>query len=65
MSAKFRWQRVVFADDCEECSCCGEPWCATCGAHYADCQCPGPTQEDAYEYRVDRHGVVSARKRDA
>ena len=44
------WQRVKFAHDCSECECCGEPWCDECGCHYDECRCPGPTQDDVYEY---------------
>jgi site-specific DNA-cytosine methylase len=37
---------IVFASDCEECECCGEPICPRCNDHYADCPCPGPNSED-------------------
>lgn len=52
------WKKVVFAADCQ-CSCgepscageCGCPLvCAECGGDYADCGCPGPTQ-DGIEYQ--------------
>ena len=36
---------VVFAHDCEPCEMCGEPVCAKCNDHYADCECPGPHSE--------------------
>ena len=36
---------VKFADECEECPDCGEPWCTECEEHYADCSCPGPMSE--------------------
>lgn len=54
------WRRVAFASDCRECKCCGEPWCDVCDRHYADCECPGPNQEDEYEYR-EVGGVLEAR----
>lgn len=59
--AALDWQKVVFAGDCLECENCGEPFCDQCGQHYADCACPGPTQDDEFEYReVD--GVMEARR---
>jgi len=36
---------VKFADECEACPDCGEPWCAECGCHYAECRHPGPMSE--------------------
>ncbi|MBY6093837.1 hypothetical protein [Ferrimonas balearica] len=41
------WRLVVFADECDE-------WgnCPICEIDYADCDCPGPTQEDEYEYQT-------------
>jgi hypothetical protein len=39
------WKLVVFADMCEPCDCCGEPICHVCDEHYAECDCPGPTQD--------------------
>lgn len=56
------WQRVVFAHDCAECEMCEEPVCPFCMDHYADCECPGPHQEDEFEYReINNH--LEARKR--
>jgi hypothetical protein len=46
------WRKVVYAADCEPCDMCEEPICPHCGGeHYADCECPGPHQDDEYEYR--------------
>jgi hypothetical protein len=56
------WRRVVFASDCVECECCGEPFCLHCSEHYADCECPGPTQDDLYDYQ-ERDGVMLATKK--
>jgi len=39
-------KKVVFASDCPECECCGEPWCKVCDDHYADCSCPGPDSDE-------------------
>jgi hypothetical protein len=44
MKNKF-WQRVAFAADCDE---AGN--CPVCKIDYAECKCPGPTQ-DGYEYK--------------
>ena len=44
------WKRVVHAAECDECDMCGEPICWICEEHYADCDCPGPMQEDEYRY---------------
>lgn len=41
-----RAEGVVFAHDCPPCKDCGEPWCNAHRAHYADCPCVGPTQEE-------------------
>jgi hypothetical protein len=31
---------------------CGDPICPVCEEHYAECECPGPTQCDEYEYKL-------------
>jgi len=54
------WRRVVFAADCPPCPDCDEPFCEVCETHYADCECPGPTQDDEYEYKIFA-GVLCAR----
>jgi len=46
------WIPVKFAHDCVECKTCGEPWCKEHQLHYADCPCPGPHQEDEFEYKT-------------
>jgi hypothetical protein len=48
------------ADDCDECPECGEPVCPQCEYHYANCDCPGPTQDDEFEYEI-RDGELMAR----
>lgn len=55
------WKRVVFASDCRACEDCGEPVCPVCEVHYSECECPGPTQDDEYEYREEKH-ILMARK---
>ena len=55
------WQKVIHAHDCFPCELCGEPVCPSCKVHYADCSCPGPTQDEEYAYKtID--GVEHARR---
>lgn len=49
-------KKVKYACECIPCKLCGEPWCADCGDHYADCECPGPHSEGVVE--VDGELVV-------
>ena len=44
--------KVKYADDCEPCEHCGEPWCAECMEHYAVCACVGPCEEGEFTYLV-------------
>ena len=47
------WKKVVFADECiyEDWDDDREmPICPECEIEYAECKCPGPTQDDIYEY---------------
>ena len=55
MTAK--WVEVVFSADCDE-----DGNCPKCGIDYADCECPGPTQDDIYDYKEVR-GVMYARRK--
>lgn len=57
-----QWRLVVFADDCDPCYCCGEPTCPVCDIHYADCDCPGPCEDDLYEYQETDCGLLLARR---
>lgn len=50
------WRRVVFSGECD-----ADGNCPICEIDFADCDCPGPTQEDEYEYR-ERGFVLMARK---
>lgn len=61
------WIKVVFSHECHfedwdtdmEC-----PTCPQCNGNYGECPCPGPHQEDEYEYKfVD--GVMFAKKKEA
>ncbi len=48
------WKLVVFSADCDE-----DGNCPVCDIDFADCECPGPTQ-DGYEYE-EHDGVLFAR----
>jgi hypothetical protein len=65
MASKKKWVKVIFAADCIYDDSDTEheyPVCPVCGIDYADCSCPGPTQDDEYEYKeVD--GVMYAREK--
>lgn len=54
------WHKVMGAADMLECEDCGEPFCPECNAHYADCNCIGPT-EDEVEFK-DVDGVLFGTK---
>lgn len=47
------WSKVMSAADMVECEGCGEPFCPECNAHYADCECIGPTEDDVTTKEVD------------
>lgn len=50
------WVKVVFAADCDE-----DGNCPVCDIDYADCKCPGPTQDDLYEYEESHDGTLWAK----
>lgn len=50
------WQRVVFAGECDE-----DGNCSVYGIDYAACGCPGPTQDDEFEYS-EQDGIMFARR---
>ena len=57
------WQKVIFAGDCDPCDMCGEPVCPVCSMHYAECPCPGPHEDEIFDYKeVDQ--ILYARIRD-
>ena len=61
-TASDEWIKVVYAFECPPCEMCGEPVCPNCDEHYAECECPGPTQDDIYEYKKGDDGELYARK---
>lgn len=57
------WQEVIFAENLPMCVFCEEePHCPEHQTHFADCPCPGPMQDEEYEYE-ERAGVLYARRR--
>lgn len=50
------WIKVVFAYECDE-----QGNCPNCGIDYADCPCPGPCQDDLYEYIEVDGGLFAMR----
>lgn len=56
------WVPVVFAHQLPPCELCGEPWCPQCENHYSGCECPGPTQDDEYEYCIVSNVLIARRK---
>lgn len=57
------WVMVSFAGECEEDE-FGEPSiCSICGDFYDACACPGPTQEDEFDYCEDEYGELWAKKK--
>lgn len=49
------WIRVIFASECDE-----DGNCPVCEIDYADCPCPGPCQEEEFEYLETEDGVLWA-----
>ena len=47
------WSLVKCAVDCVPCPDCGEPYCEEHDKHYADCDCIGPTMDEATYRRVE------------
>lgn len=60
--ASNQWMKVRLAAELPECELCGEPFCRRHRMHFADCDCPGPDQDDTHEYQ-ERRGVLYARKK--
>jgi len=50
------WQMVRSSGFMEDCEDCGEPYCVLHDKHYADCECLGPTEDDATYKAI--HGVM-------
>ncbi len=59
---RYKWQKIVFADELKPCDCCEEPWCEKHNDHYADCDCLGPTMDDEVEYK-EKDGILYGRRK--
>lgn len=55
------WKRVIHAHDCQQCDCCDDLICWYCKDHYAECNCPGPTQD---EMEYNSTGTLARRRSD-
>ncbi len=54
--------RIWCAAECDLCESCGEPVCPNCVVHYADCECPGPSNFEELGYElVEISGVLYGR----
>ncbi len=54
------WQKVVMAMDCApEGDDDGILICPHCDIDYADCPCPGPHQDDEFEYEERADGLYA------
>lgn len=59
------WVKVVFAAECSAESEDGENlMCPNCNEDYATCECPGPTQDDIYDYEERADGLYARRRLD-
>jgi len=54
------WIEVVFASQCDD-----DGNCPYCRIDYGECDCPGPTQDEEYEYRFEADGTMRARRIDS
>ena len=52
------WRVVAFAADCDD-----DGNCPLCLIDYAECNCPGPTQDDLFDY-AEIDGVLMARAKE-
>lgn len=52
-------QKVIFIADLDEDGCC-----PACAVDYAECDCPGPDQDDEFDYEWDGDDLYATRKVD-
>lgn len=57
------FKKVVYADELPVCDCCEEPFCPKCNAHYADCDCIGPTEDEEEVDYIEIRGEMYARRK--
>ena len=46
------WQRVVYLHETWQMAPDDEALCPACGKEFADCPCPGPMQDEEFEYKL-------------
>lgn len=56
------WFKVVYAADCQVDDDGETLICPTCDMDYAECPCPGPHQDDEFDYR-EVSGTLFARRK--
>lgn len=57
LAVDLAYREVVHAAACD-----ADGNCPECGIDYAECSCPGPTQDDQYEYKLSNRGLLMARR---
>ena len=50
------WKTVIYSADCDD-----EGNRPRCRIDYAECGCPGPHQDDEFEYKETRRGLFARR----
>ena len=53
------YREVVYAHDLPMCCCCGEPFCGKHDKHYFECDCIGPTQDEATYITIDGYSFAT------
>ncbi len=56
------WSLVRYAHDNIPCLGCGEPYCEIHNAHYADCECIGPTMDEATYKTIEGYEFATLEK---
>ena len=51
------WKKVIHAYELDQ-----DGNCPVCNVDYADCECPGPTQDDEYDYKVENNELFAKLK---
>ena len=58
-----QWTKVLWAEECEPCPLCEDPLCEECEMHYGECPCPGPGNDELYEYKEIK-GILHAKSKE-
>jgi hypothetical protein len=54
------WKRVIHAYELDQYGVC-----PVCKIEYSECDCPGPTQDDEYEYKVEDNKLFARKRKNA